>query len=176
MENTMKRSTLQTLGLAALTFSLLPFARSVADAPATGTTSSMNASSTNKPAWQALSFVLSTDKSSYSSSEPVRLTMTVRNNTKKSQTLHFASSQSFNLVVRANQPGAENLWNYSITRLFTQRLRDVEIAPGATQVYSETWDQKGDDGQVAPRASYVIEARLTAKNHPRNATTVVNLK
>jgi hypothetical protein len=79
-------------------------------------------------------------------------------------------------VVRANEPGAENVWNYSIARMFAQRLRDVEIAPGATQVYTETWDQKDDSGQVLPRGSYVVEARLTAKNHPRTAVTVVNLK
>ncbi|TEB05811.1 putative cell wall hydrolase LytN precursor [Pelotomaculum schinkii] len=106
-----------------------------------------------------LLYTLSTDRRTYGQGESVRITLTKRNITNRTIVLRYRTTQRFEFVVRR---GTELVWRWSDGRSFAQATATVRLAPGESQVFRATWNQRNTRGrQVAP-GSYTIEGRNVA--------------
>lgn len=124
----------------------------------------------------ALTFSVSTGKKSYKPGEPVVIAMTVRNVSRSQQVLKFSSGSSFDIVV-SPQNRSKPVWQWSHGRMFTQMMRDVPLAAGASQVFSAKWDRVGNDGKAVAPGKYEVAALLTTVGAGVEAPpVVVNLK
>ena len=106
-----------------------------------------------------LLYTLSTDRRTYGQGESVRITLTKRNISNRTIVLRYRTTQRFEFVVRR---GAETVWRWSDGRSFAQATATVRLAPGESQVFRATWNQRNTRGrQVAP-GNYTIEGRNVA--------------
>jgi hypothetical protein len=96
---------------------------------------------------------LTLDKPSYTPKELVRMTLTVTNRSQESFHAGFRSAQSYDFIVKE---GEREVWRWSSDRMFAQMLQDVQIEPGKTLSYKETWDQRDNVGSLVPRGRYEV--------------------
>lgn len=116
------------------------------------------------PQTAPLTVALTTDKPSYHRGDTVGFTISVHNNTEAPQTLQFRSGQFFDITARLAPQAQEDTplaWRWSRGKMFTRDMPVRNIAAGATQTWTATWDQKGDDKAIVPRGAYLLEARIT---------------
>ena len=119
---------------------------------------------------------LSTDKTTYKTSEPITFTITARNASNTVQNLSFSSGQSYDIMVRPqNQSDAEPLWQWSRGRMFTQAMREITLNAGEQRTWTTTWLQTGNAGGFVPRGEYAVSARLAANGGLEAAPITVTL-
>jgi hypothetical protein len=86
--------------------------------------------------------------------EPIQLAITVA--VREPMTLYYRTSQRYDLAV-INSQGQE-LWRWSRDRTFAQVTAEVPLAANEMLSFTETWDQRDDDGQQIPLGDYQIVA------------------
>jgi hypothetical protein len=119
---------------------------------------------------------LSTDKTTYKTSEPITFTITARNASKAVQNLSFSSGQSYDIMVRPQgQSEADPLWQWSRGRMFTQAVRDITLNAGEQKTWTTTWLQTASAGGFVPRGEYTVSARLAVNGGVETAPVNITL-
>lgn len=108
---------------------------------------------------------LSADKAEYQRGEAIRLQLLLRNDSEDPLTLTFASSQKYDFWVL--DAAGDEVWRWSYSRLFLAVITHVDIMPGATIEFAETWDQLNNDGAAVPPGTYSIHAGIVIADPPR---------
>lgn len=90
----------------------------------------------------------------------VQFEMTLKNNTDEEKNFEFRSGQKYDIIVQ-DKNGAE-VYKYSRGRMFTQAIQYVNLLPGESQTWQETWDLKSDGEKVKP-GEYNVIVVLTGK-------------
>lgn len=85
--------------------------------------------------------------------DSVNFVLQVTNTTESAIGLSYPTGQSFDFVV-SDATGAE-VWRWSADRMFTQAVREEEIAAGETITFSAVWPVAG-----RPRGEYVVTGTL----------------
>lgn len=98
--------------------------------------------------------VLTADKTSYSTGEPIELQLVVTNNTSQPAIFRNGNSQRFEFVARA---GRKEVWHWSRSRAFAMMVSQWDIQPGKSITYQATWDQKNDSDRQVPAGEYTLE-------------------
>lgn len=84
-----------------------------------------------------------TDKKSYRSEEPIKITMTVKNRQKSAVTLQFSSGQRFDLEIRRGKnKNGEKVWQWAEGRMFTMALGSQTLKPTETMTFTTTYSQE----------------------------------
>lgn len=96
-----------------------------------------------------------TDKAAYRTGEPIEMTLEVANTSRAPVSLHFNTSQRFDLLL--HDPSGREAWAWAQERMFLQVLGQETIEPGGRRVYSERFL-----GTLAP-GTYRVTGRLAAR-------------
>ena len=104
---------------------------------------------------------VTTDRQSYSVGETVRFTLTVTNTGSSPVTVILPSGQRYDFVVRSS--GGAEVWRWSYGRAFTLIYGEQTLDPGQTLTYSETWDQRNNNGQQVPAGQYRVTGIFTSQ-------------
>jgi hypothetical protein len=107
---------------------------------------------------------LTSDRKTYAVGAPVLLTMSISNPARPTITLQFSSGQHYDFEVRR---GRQVVWRWSAGRMFTQAVTNLTIGPGERRVYSETWNQRDNNGQPVPPGTYGAIGILTTMARPQ---------
>jgi hypothetical protein len=83
---------------------------------------------------------------------PLAIRVAVREPT----TLYYRTSQRYDLAV-INSQGQE-VWRWSRDRTFAQVTEEVPLEANGMLSFTETWDQRDNDGQQVPPGNYQIVA------------------
>ncbi|NLI12879.1 BsuPI-related putative proteinase inhibitor [Pelotomaculum propionicicum] len=97
-----------------------------------------------------LLYTIFTNKRTYTLGENVSITLVKTNQSSRSITLRYNTAQRFDFIARrvATQ---EEIWRWSRGRFFAQRVAEITLRPGQSQVFRATWDQRNNQGrQIAP--------------------------
>lgn len=100
---------------------------------------------------------VSTDKSSYNLSENVKCTLSVKNISPATIEVIFTSSQMYDFIV---QKASNVIWRWSQDKVFLTVLTPFVLEPGSTEVFSEIWSQKDNDGNNVLSGSYFLTGYL----------------
>jgi|GEM_PF-4727955 len=138
---------------------------------------------TYSPSDPSLSFLMTvtTDKSTYSVGENVQITLDLLNYSTAPVTLHFPTSQQYDLVLTPGASGlsysdnisfelvsmkskVEELWRWSNGQTFTQVQTDLTVQPGENIIYTINWDQKDNSGQQIASGAYNLDGIITANS------------
>jgi len=103
---------------------------------------------------------LLTDKTAYSSGEPVKMTMIVINQSRADANLLFGSGQSYDVMVTGKSH--KLVWHWSHNKVFTMAVRNVKIPAGQNIRYEIAWPQRDDRGRPVKPGKYFIRGRLTS--------------
>jgi Intracellular proteinase inhibitor len=93
------------------------------------------------------------DKKTYTTKDPIKLTLTAKNTGKKEVRLTFNNSMKYDFEIRKGKgTTGEKIWQWSHMRLFAQMVSFTSLDPGKTLTFSETYTpgEKGPDGQPLP--------------------------
>jgi hypothetical protein len=85
---------------------------------------------------------------------PIQLAITVA--AREPTTLYYRTSQRYDLAV-VNSEGQE-VWRWSRDRAFAQVTEEVPLEANGMLSFTETWDQRDNDGQQVPPGNYQIVA------------------
>jgi hypothetical protein len=85
---------------------------------------------------------------------PIQLSITVA--VRDPMTLYYRTSQRYDLAV-INSQGQE-VWRWSRDRTFAQVTEQVPLEANGMLSFTETWDQRDNDGQQVPPGNYQIVA------------------
>ena len=85
---------------------------------------------------------------------PVQLTITVA--ASESVTLYYRTAQRYDIVI-TDQEGQE-VWRWSKDKAFGEVLGEEALEENELLTFSESWDQRDNDGQPAPAANYTVTA------------------
>lgn len=88
----------------------------------------------------------------------VRLALHIVNTTKKRVELTFPSGQTYDFAILDSL--GQEVWRWGKGRMFTQTLRNKQLAAGETLDLEETWKSQLQPGR------YVARATLTSQNYP----------
>jgi intracellular proteinase inhibitor BsuPI/copper amine oxidase-like protein len=124
-------------------------------------------------AGSGLLLTLTADRKTYSVGAPVRLSMSISNPARTTIALQFSSGQHYDFEVRR---GRETIWRWSAGRMFTQALTTLTVGPGERRVYSETWNQRDNNGQPVPAGTYTAIATLTTMTRPQPQSQPLTLR
>jgi len=86
--------------------------------------------------------------------EPSQLIVTVA--VRDPMTLYYRTSQRYDLAVIDSQ--GQEVWRWSRNRAFAQVTEEVPLGANEVRSFSETWDQRDNDGQQVPLGNYRIVA------------------
>lgn len=121
-----------------------------------GTDNNQGGNATGSRRIDGLLYTISTNRNTYAQGEPVRITLTKRNVTNRTIVLRYRTSQRFDIIVRRRAAQAE-VWRWSAGRSFAQSTATVRLAPGESQVFRVTWDQRNNRGQRVAPGNFIIE-------------------
>ncbi|MBI4566985.1 MAG: hypothetical protein HY719_01160 [Planctomycetes bacterium] len=116
-------------------------------------------------------------KSAFALAEPVTMTIRLTNGTGKTVTYVTNSGQKYDFSVTSppGPPGSmipiRLYWTWSQGRMFTQALTSTPIAAGQTVTFTETWDQKQNDGTAVGAGTYVATGSLVGSIQEGNQIT-----
>lgn len=116
---------------------------------------------------------ISLAKARFRVSEPIPITIYVRNNSKEDGQLYFVSSQKFDIVVK--DAAGTKIWRWSRGKVFTMAIEQIQVAAGKQAVFSQTWNQAGDDGTQILAGKYVIEVTCKAQQTPNPAVANIEV-
>src|SRR5262245_4084135 len=106
----------------------------------------------------------------FASGAPVTLALEVTNRGGEPRALKFTSARGCDFAVFDAQ--GREIWRWSRGRLFAQALERVELAPGGSQRFTATWDQRDASGALTPPGSYRAVASLASASAPAPAGPV----
>ena len=111
-----------------------------------------------------VSVVLTTNKQTYASGEPIELTLALMNGDSQPLTLRFMTAQRYDFTIHDRR--GQQVWRWSAERFFAQVLGEETIPPGNALSYRVTVRQSFPAGQytvtgVIPTA----EGRVSASLH-----------
>lgn len=86
---------------------------------------------------------------------PLRMTLSLRNNSGQPLQLSFPTSQRYDFVVRHD--GGQEVWRWSADKVFAQVLGEETLAPGEILTFEEVWDQRDNSGNQVALGRYLIE-------------------
>jgi hypothetical protein len=116
---------------------------------------------------------LTTDRPAYPAGATVALTLTVTNAGSAPVTMQFSSGQKYDFEVRR---AGQVVWRWAADRMFTQALTNLTLAPGERKVFTETWKQQDNQGQVVPAGTYEVTATLTTMERPQPRTAPLTMR
>jgi len=142
------------------------------ESPANATAPGSAASATAAPsqparAVSAIAVELATNRARYRQGEEVGFRLTVRNSGSAPARIEFATGQRIDVTVDG---AGGRAWQLSAGMVFTQALGELTLAPGASQSFDATWDQKDAAGKLVASGHYRAEGWLATT--PRGATAV----
>lgn len=153
--------------------------------PPVGVDPASPAASKEKPL--LVTTMVTTDKKSYASGDPIKMTFTVTNKTKEAVRLSFSNGQRYDFVLREEtKPVAKILWQWSRGKMFNMMLSSVSLEPGKSLTYTATYGEANGVGVPPPAGdrsstklaagAYTVTASLTtmgAASRPSATTTFV---
>ena len=90
----------------------------------------------------------------YDEGEPIRLIVTVA--VQDPMTLYYRTSQRYDLAVINSDD--QEVWRWSRDRAFAQVTEEVPLEENETLSFTDTWDQRDNDGQQVPLGNYRVVA------------------
>jgi hypothetical protein len=96
----------------------------------------------------------STDKSTYSRSQPAQLTLTVTNIASYPVTVSFASGKSYDFS--AKNSSGQTVWTWSHGKTFSPTPQDVVLAPGEYFQYTQPWSYVNNSGVSVAAGTYTV--------------------
>ncbi|MFA4886346.1 MAG: BsuPI-related putative proteinase inhibitor [Desulfotomaculaceae bacterium] len=103
-----------------------------------------------------LLYTIYTNKRSYAVGENVTITLVKTNQSNRSITLRYNTAQRFDFVARRAST-QEEIWRWSCGRFFAQRVADITLRPGQSQVFRVTWDQRNNQGRQIAAGNITIQ-------------------
>lgn len=108
-----------------------------------------------------LLYTIITNRRTYRRGEPVSITLIKTNITSRPITLTYTTGQRFDFeAVRAD---GTVVWRWSQGRVFTQQTATVTLRPGENQVFTATWDQRNQQGNLVLPQDITIRGRNWAQ-------------
>ncbi len=101
----------------------------------------------------ALRVELRANRAVYARGAPVKLTLAITNVGPDPVSLTAPSSQLYDFTVLK---GGAEVWRWSAGHLFAAVLTPLEIPAGQSREFSESWDQRGHDGQPVPPGDFLV--------------------
>jgi hypothetical protein len=86
--------------------------------------------------------------------EPISFTITIA--AAEPITLHYRTTQRYDIVV-TNTEGTE-VWRWSKDKAFGEVVEEVSLETNQSITFSESWDQRDNNGQQVPAATYTVTA------------------
>ncbi|SCY89561.1 BsuPI-related putative proteinase inhibitor [Alkaliphilus peptidifermentans] len=84
------------------------------------------------------------------------------NHHNKTQKMEFSSGQQFEVII-ANEEGKE-IYRYSDGKFFTMALVYLQMKPGESISWSDTWDMKDKNGVLIEEGEFTATIRILAMN------------
>jgi hypothetical protein len=97
---------------------------------------------------------LTTFGSFFEQGKPIQLAIAVA--VRDAMTLYYRTSQRYDLTVVDSE--GEEVWRWSRDRTFAQVTEEVPLSANGMLSFTETWDQRDNDGQQVPLGNYRIVA------------------
>jgi len=119
-----------------------------------------------QPAEPQLKVDLFADKAIYQLKEPVKMTLIITNESQKSISAVYSSSQSFDFAVFDQD--RKEIWRWSNDKVFAMMLRPFKLPPGKDLRFSTTWKQTDYYGNPVPKGKYFVQGWLALS--PRKAS------
>lgn len=107
-------------------------------------------------------YVFTTNRMLYLRGQPVQLRLVKTNISNRPITLTYNTAQRFDFYVRRGISGPV-VWQWSEDRVFAQVVERVTLAPGQSQVFSATWDQRTNAGNLVQPGLYTVQAENVAQ-------------
>lgn len=118
--------------------------------------------SINSRVIDGLLYVLVTNRRMYDRGEPVNITLTKINVTRRPITLTYTSGQRFEF--EALRADGTVVWRWSRGMVFTQVTETITLRPGETQVFTAVWDQRNQQGNLVVPQTITIRGYNWAVN------------
>jgi hypothetical protein len=136
---------------------------------------SMSRGSASRGSDDPINVFLETEKTAYQVKEPVvmRLTVLAPEGTNDPAQLVFPSAQRYDFIV--TKEGRE-IWYWSRDRVFAMMMDQMVLKPGESLRYTETWDQRDNEGAWVPPGSYRVVGVLKASPEVVSEQVVVDIK
>jgi hypothetical protein len=96
------------------------------------------------------------DSGSYSTGEPVAMTLVLSNCGSNDAKLLYPTTQRYVFIVTDN--GGNDMWRSTDGKSYAQTEGSETIPAAQTAQYSETWDQKDRNGSQVPVGTYKLSA------------------
>lgn len=119
-------------------------------------------------------YVFSTNQMLYQRGQPVQLQLVKTNISNRPITLTYNTAQRFDFFVRRGTAGPV-VWQWSRGRVFAQVVQRVTLAPGQSQVFTATWDQRTNEGNRVQPGLYTVQAENVAQEL-RNRRIAVRIR
>jgi LysM repeat protein len=118
----------------------------------------------------SLLYTIYTNKRTYALGENVSITLVKTNRSNRNITLRYNTAQRFDFVARrvATQ---EEIWRWSRGRFFAQRVADITLRPGQSQVFRVTWDQRNNQGRQIAAGNITIQGFNVARGLQNQAVS-----
>ncbi|HZO87668.1 MAG TPA: BsuPI-related putative proteinase inhibitor [Chthonomonadaceae bacterium] len=122
-----------------------------------------------------------TDKKTYALSEPIQITLTVKNTSGVTARLPFSSGKQYDIEIRRGKGrNGAKVWQWSQGKMFTQMLITRSLPPGKTMTFSATYKPETtvlkDKEGMTPGTYTVIGILTTMGRMPRpSGATVITV-
>lgn len=105
--------------------------------------------------------------------DPISMELIVKNPSKIDAQLTFSSAQKYDFIVKKGQ---EEIWRWGSGKVFAMMMDQIVLPPGESLQYTETWDQKDNEGETVLPGKYELAGVL--KTYPEIVTqpVVVEIK
>jgi hypothetical protein len=103
-----------------------------------------------------------TDKVLYSLGDTVYITFTVSNESDIPQKLIFNTSQIYDFVIFNISKQELGYYRWSAGRMFAQVITEINLEPNEVKVFTEKWDQKGNNGVQVSVGTYRLNFWLVS--------------
>lgn len=120
---------------------------------------------------RGIQYMLFTNKSTYERREDVVITLVKTNVSGRSITLNYRNAQRYDFVARSRS-GRDEIWRWSRGRSFGHNRASVTLAPGRSQTYQVTWDQRNNRGQQVSAGEIMIDGYNVANSFEDESVTV----
>ncbi len=110
----------------------------------------------------SLLYTIYTNKRTYALGENVTITLVKTNRSNRNITLRYNTAQRYDFVAR-RAATQEEIWRWSRGRFFAQRVADITLRPGQSQVFRVTWDQRNNQGRQIAAGNITIQGFNVAR-------------
>ncbi len=124
-----------------------------------------------------LKLTAKTDKASYLSTDPLKITLDLKNSSTQPVTVRFGSGQKYELLiqkVKAKGEAPETVWQSSRGFMFTQMVTFNTVAPGKSLNYIINFDgAKANTPVKLEKGKYQIDATIMTMGKDPKPHTVI---